>query len=144
MVETVTALYPLEIGDRPSIGSEPARQTIALAWIAARKARDLAFSSPLFQNPAWDILLDIYVQQAGTQICVNHVSAASSCPPTTVLRWIGVLESEGLIERQRDPGDRRRTLLNLTQLGLSKMEAALDAASKSDKRLGIGRLRVVE
>lgn len=125
-------------------GAAPARLTIALAWIAARKSRDRVFASPLFHNPAWDILLDIYVHRSSSQTCINHVSAASSSPPTTVLRWIGVLESEGLIERQRDPNDRRRTILRLTALGLGKMEETLDAATASDKRLGLGRLRVVQ
>lgn len=122
----------------------PSRQTIALAWSAARRARDRVFTSPLFHNPAWDILLELYIQRHAGETCVFQVCAGSSSPPTTVLRWIGVLEAERLIERHRDKKDRRRSILSLTPLGLSKMEEALDAATESDKRLGLGRLRLVE
>ncbi|MEJ5979658.1 hypothetical protein WG901_23600 [Novosphingobium sp. PS1R-30] len=122
----------------------PARQTIALAWIAARKARDRVFASPLFHNPAWDILLELYVHRTSSKTCVFQVCAGSSSPPTTVLRWIGVLQSEGLIERCRDEKDRRRSLLKLSLLGLTKMEEALDAATEGDRRLGLGRLRLVD
>ncbi|RZI59470.1 MAG: MarR family transcriptional regulator [Pseudomonas sp.] len=121
----------------------PTTQTVALAWMAARKARDRVFASPLFHNPAWDILLELYVHRTSSETCVFQVCAGSSSPPTTVLRWIGVLESEGLIERCRDQKDRRRSLLKLSALGLSKMEEALDAATESDRRLGLGRLRLV-
>ncbi|MCW1432242.1 hypothetical protein [Novosphingobium sp. JCM 18896] len=89
-------------------------------------------------------MLELYIQRHASETCVFQVCAISSSPPTTVLRWIGVLEAEGLIERRRDKKDRRRRILSLTTQGLSKMEEALDAATESDKRLGLARLRLVE
>lgn len=122
----------------------PARMTVALAWIGARKARDRVFRSSLFQNPAWDILLDVYVHSgSGKESCVNDVCIASSAPATTVLRWIGVLVEEDLLERERDQGDRRRTIVRLSPLGLRLIEETLDAATESDAKLGLGRLQIM-
>lgn len=124
--------------------SAPARMTVALAWIGARKARDRIFRSPLFQNPAWDILLDIYVHRgSGKESCVNDVCIASGAPATTVLRWVGVLVEEGLLERERDRSDRRRTILKLSPVGLRLIEETLDAATESDAKLGLGRLQIM-
>lgn len=118
------------------------RLTIAQAWIAARKARDEVLDAALFANPAWDILLDLYLSHAQKRgVCVSDVCLASSAPSSTVMRWIVTLEHRGLVERAPDPRDKRRTMLCLSPEGVTKMEAALDASAQSDARLGIGRLR---
>lgn len=123
----------------------PARLTIALAWVSARRARDDVFGAPLFFNPAWDILLDLYIAHHQGRISyVSGVCVASSAPTTTVSRWIALLERQGLIERWPDPGDRRKILLDLSAEGFAKMEQALDASAESDRRLGLGRLRVIK
>lgn len=123
----------------------PARLTIALAWVAARRERDKVFGSALFLTPAWDILLDLYINHAQGRVeCVSGVCVASSAPATTVSRWIGLLEKEGLLDRWADPRDKRRTLLALSLEGLQKMERALDASAQSDAKLGLGRLRFIQ
>jgi DNA-binding MarR family transcriptional regulator len=135
-------------GFEPSSASDatkPARLTIALAWIAARQARDRVLGAALFANPAWDILLDLYVNHSrGRRECVSSICTASSSPATTALRWISVLEAQDLVTRAADPSDKRRALVDLTPEGLRKMEAALDAASDSDAKLGLGRLHIVK
>ncbi|MCW1429738.1 winged helix DNA-binding protein [Novosphingobium sp. JCM 18896] len=115
-----------------------------MAWVAARQARNRVLDSSLFADPAWDMLLDLYICHAQNRPeTISDACVASGVPPTTALRWISILESRNLVERSRDPKDRRRTFLHLTPEGLRKMEDALDAASDSDARLGLGRLRAV-
>lgn len=134
-------------GHRVNIQAQPTRSdeiqtclTIALAWVAGRRARDQAFEGSLFLNPAWDILLDLYINHVqGRKECVSNVCIASSAPATTVSRWIALLEKQGLIERASDPNDKRRTLLGLSADGLRRMEQALLASSNSNARLGLGR-----
>ena len=38
------------------------------------------------------------------------------------LRWLGVLQSAGLVEREHDPRDQRRVLVRLSQHGIEQME----------------------
>lgn len=129
----------------PDREGRPSNLTTALAWVAGRRARDQAFEGSLFLNPAWDILLDIYINHAqGRRECVSNVCVASSAPATTVSRWVVVLEKHGLIERTPDPADRRRTLLGLTPEGLRRMEHALAASADSNARMGLERLRIVK
>ncbi|MEJ5978031.1 winged helix DNA-binding protein [Novosphingobium sp. PS1R-30] len=119
--------------------------TIALAWVAARQARNRVLDSSLFADPAWDILLDLYICHAqDVRGTISDACIASSVPATTALRWISILESRDLVTRSRDPKDRRRTFLNLSAQGVRKMEEALDGASASDAKLGLGRLRAVK
>lgn len=121
------------------------RLTIAIAWVSARRARDRVLGASLFANPAWDVLLDLYINHAeGRRECVSSVCLASSAPPTTVLRWITVLEAQNLIDRSPDPKDKRRALIELSPEGLEKMHIALDASAESDSKLGLGRLRLVK
>ncbi|WP_404335543.1 MarR family transcriptional regulator [Sphingomonas sp. MMS12-HWE2-04] len=89
---------------------------IALAkhYLAQRRQRDRYFPGTLFADPAWDVLLDLYV--AGLEnrrVSVSNVCLAAAVPTTTALRWIGLLEEEGLVQRFDDPGDRRRAYLQL-------------------------------
>jgi hypothetical protein len=50
----------------------------------------------LFGEPAWDILLDLFIAHCrGDDLQVSSVCIEASVPSTTILRWIARLESEG-------------------------------------------------
>jgi len=123
----------------------PSKKLIAEAWIAALRQRNSVFTEGIFADPAWDLLLDLYVSHCnGRQVSVTSACIAANVPATTALRWIGVLESKGLIVRNDDTHDNRRKLVSLTDDARAKVEAALDGAAKSDRRLGLGRLGLVD
>ena len=66
--------------------------------IAARRTRDRLLPSRLFADPAWDVLLGLYRNQLlGRGSGIEDACRASALPTPTVLRWVGVLEREGLI-----------------------------------------------
>ena len=91
---------------------------LALREYGARRQRTRHFATDLFGEPAWDILLDLFVQRAcGKKICVTSATIASAAPPTTALRKIQMLEKDGLVARQRSAQDRRVTYLVLTEKG---------------------------
>lgn len=74
-----------------------------------------AGASELFREPAWDMLLDLYIAQAkGRAISVSSLCIAACVPGATGLRWIALLVERGLVERRADPKDRRRTFIGLT------------------------------
>ena len=57
----------------------------------------------LFVDPAWDILLDIFIRQArGELVSVKSASVGSVAPASTALRWLNQLEAEGIIASQED------------------------------------------
>lgn len=88
-----------------------------------RKKRANFFPSDIFfGEPAWDILLDLAIQKcAGREISVTSACIASGAPMTTALRWVSVLEAEGLAMRQQDPMDKRRFFLAITDAGFEKI-----------------------
>jgi hypothetical protein len=101
-----------------------ARKTYSL-----RRKRAAIFGNPeLFGEPAWDILLDLYIAYAeGKPVSVSSACIGSAAPPTTGLRWLGVLADEGLVLRENDPEDNRRVLVRLSPRGISAMERLFDA-----------------
>ncbi|MEO5866655.1 MAG: MarR family winged helix-turn-helix transcriptional regulator [Sphingomonas sp.] len=93
-----------------------------------RRARTTAFHHwrSLFGEPAWDILLELYVAgAAGHAVCVGNACIAADVAQTTGLRWVGKLEKLGLVTRHDDPADGRRGLVALTGRGRNEMEGYL-------------------
>lgn len=97
-----------------------------------RRKRARFLPADLFGEPTWDILLDLYVAT-----CENRaVPTTSACigahvPPTTALRWLRILEARGLVEREEDGSDGRRTFVRLSAQGLTAMEDWLRTALAS-------------
>lgn len=88
-----------------------------------RRRRERVFGNDLFGEPAWDILLELYLAQLTyKKMSISDACLASAVPATTALRWISTLEKKGLIMRQNDPMDRRRVWLCLTPQGSSAMQ----------------------
>lgn len=90
--------------------------------LGSRRNRDRFFDSDLFADPAWDILLELYAAELSQQrLSVSSVCVGASVPATTALRWIGVLEKRGLVQRRADRFDGRRIFLMLTGRGVEAM-----------------------
>jgi DNA-binding MarR family transcriptional regulator len=114
------------------------RLSTALAWLSARDERDRVFGSDLFFDPAWNMLLDLYVnERRGAVVSVSSLCIAARVPSTTALRWLTMLEKRNLIGRRADDYDRRRSFLFLTEDGRSKVEATLDRAAERSTKLGV-------
>ncbi|ABC63241.1 hypothetical protein [Erythrobacter litoralis] len=86
-----------------------------------RRRREELFGVPdLFGDPAWDILLDLYIASCkGKAVSVSSACVAACVPATTALRYLSRLEQLGLIARSADKNDRRRVLVALS--GPAKM-----------------------
>jgi hypothetical protein len=121
-----------DIGSRSGSRSpRPSRSPIVLARkiYALRRKRQAIFGNPnLFGEPAWDILLDLFIAQGeGKSVSVSSACIGSAAPATTGLRWLGVLADEGLVLRENDAEDHRRVLVRLTPAGTEAMERFFDA-----------------
>lgn len=126
----LAALDPVQ---RRQIFAEMARVAYA-----KRRKRTTIFGDPeLFGEPAWDILLDLYIAQVENKsVSVSSACIGSAAPPTTGLRWLGVLADHGMVEREHDPLDQRRVLVRLSQKALDAMDDYFtsSAALQTDRR----------
>lgn len=88
----------------------------ARAEVVRRKdRRALLGSRGILGDPAWDILIELYISDiAGAQLYASVVGAEAGIPQSTALRWIAVLEKDGLVRRRDDVFDRRRQWVGLT------------------------------
>ena len=107
---------------------------VTAAWVRAilqaRRAREMAFESGLFADPAWDMLLDLYAAWLDeTDVSVTSLCIAAYVPPTTALRWINVLEARGLVHKEPAKLDGRRVLVRLTDHAAAAMERTVLAAA---------------
>ncbi len=117
-----TALTGFEVEDRrsgfdagPAAGDTPTDPADVRRVIRARRLRDQFFGVGLFEDPAWDMLLDLFAAELeGVQVSVSSLCIAAAVAPTTALRWIGKMVDAGLFLREPDPFDRRRAFMALS------------------------------
>ncbi|MCT2400175.1 winged helix DNA-binding protein [Novosphingobium mangrovi (ex Huang et al. 2023)] len=88
-----------------------------------RRQREKIFEDcQLFGEPTWDILLDLFIAELkNTRMQTTSVCIGAQVPQTTALRWIALLEREGLVHRYKDRNDSRRVYIQLTERALRKM-----------------------
>lgn len=70
----------------------------------------------IFGEPAWDIVLDLYIAfMEGRKVSTKSACISADCPTATALRKIADLEAAGVVFRVEDLKDRR-----LKWIGISK------------------------
>ena len=103
--------------------------------IRARRLRDQFFGEGLFEEPAWDMLLDLYAAELEhTRVSVSSLCIAAAVAPTTALRWIAKLTENGMMVRQPDPIDRRRAFIALAPSASSAMRGYMAALHRSEAK----------
>lgn len=96
--------------DPPNNALSTRQSVLALAKQMSAFRRDRAKLLPanLFGEPAWDILLELFVMRMeDRQVRVKNACIASGVPATTALRWISILERRKLISSAMDASDHR-------------------------------------
>ena len=108
------------------------RQTLrdeAMREQMRRGLRRTLFEPNLFGEPAWDILLALYViDDVERRLNIAQLTAITHVPLTTALRWLAHLEDQDLVSRSIAPADHRMVLIELTDFGRRAMEAYLGRA----------------
>lgn len=89
-----------------------------------RRIRGKFFRTDIFGEPAWDMMLDLFINRMqNKQISVSSACLASNVPATTGLRWLKQLESCGLIERVGKTDDQRVVWVKLSDDAMEGMFA---------------------
>jgi DNA-binding MarR family transcriptional regulator len=110
--------------------SRPARRTsfkdllaVARLFLVVRNGRTKHFPRSMFGEPAWDVLLVLYLNELEDRApTISSLAKIIGTPVTTTLRWIDYLDQKQLIERQPSDYDRRASTVRLSQRGRSALE----------------------
>ncbi len=108
----------------------PTTAHVVKACIKARSAREQIFGTDIFRDPAWDMLLDLYVNRAeGRDTSVSSLCIAGGVPATTGLRYIAAMEELSFLTRRKDRHDARRVLIDPDPLAMTGVERAVSRLS---------------
>jgi hypothetical protein len=111
------------VASDPPVDARAVRQLLR-----ARRLRDGFFGAGLFEDPAWDMLLDLFAAELeGAEVSVSSLCIAAAVAPTTALRWVGRMTDAGLFDRRPDPQDRRRAFVGLSARGSAAMRGYFGA-----------------
>ncbi|TCP88739.1 winged helix DNA-binding protein [Sphingomonas sp. PP-CE-1A-559] len=118
------AMAPINIAKRatPFAVSDTVLVDMARRLYELRKVRDAMLGDALFSEPAWDILLDLFISEhEQRRLSVSAVCIGARAPSATALRYLTMLQDADLVERIRDARDGRRSHVQLTALGRLRM-----------------------
>lgn len=109
----------------------PDRQSLisrARIVLGARRIRERYFHRDLFGEPAWEILLALYIaEEAGARFTISTLAEWIGAPLSTVVRWVKTLEEDSLVGRVDHPTDRRTVFIRLLDKGRKGLDAYLGA-----------------
>ena len=104
----------------------PSTAQVVKSVIKARMVRAQIFGTDIFRDPAWDMLLDLYVNRAeARETSVSSLCIAAGVPATTGLRYIATMEELGFLARRKDIHDARRVLIDPDPLAMTGVERAV-------------------
>jgi hypothetical protein len=101
----------------PHDNIDPAERALrnARQLMMLRRLRDKTLGPDLFFDPAWNILIELYVAHGeGTSTTVGNACIAAGVPLTSALRCCQLLQDKRMVVRERDPKDGRRIFLRLS------------------------------
>ncbi len=123
-------VQPVEDTDSETL-SPVALTARANALLAERRLRRQHLPAELFHEPAWDMLLALFVARDDTQpMNIKALVAMADAPVTTSQRWIEHLYKLRLIDRVIDPADRRRVEISLSMIGSEAVTSYLQAVAR--------------
>jgi hypothetical protein len=102
----------------------------AAGILEIRKRREVVFGYDLFGEPAWDLMLDLFIQHVDRQKTSSTSAAiAARVPPTTALRYLNSLVRKGLVVRHASDHDLRVQYVALSEYGYREMLTLLSEGS---------------
>ncbi|GLJ00214.1 hypothetical protein Sbs19_40310 [Sphingobium sp. BS19] len=79
-----------------------------------QRLRANEFGRDLFGIPAFEMLLDLYMNRGGRPRSLTSLTAASSASERNSQRIVHRMARRGLVDLQRDPSDGRRIIVQLS------------------------------
>jgi DNA-binding MarR family transcriptional regulator len=92
--------------------------------LSNRRLRTSYLNRAIFGEPAWDMLLVLYItESAGGRQSVRRLADWVGTPVSTTLRWINYLAKERLVQKEAHPNDRRMVFVTLLDKGRELLES---------------------
>lgn len=127
-----------ELNSRPLAAADAL--TAVTRIIEARRVRESFFRAELFSEPAWDILLTLFLSELRQQrVAASDLARTLAISLTAALRWIDALEREGLVRRHPD----RMTYVSLSARGSTTMHSWLARSIELQKKGPTGEDQVL-
>ena len=113
---------------------------LATAARAIARLRTRIFPDVGFANPAWAIMLVIFIREAnGYRVSLDQLTAEDDLPQLTAYRSLNLLIDKGLIERSEGKTHNDAVWLSLTLQGKRKMmELLFESAEYARRRCADG------
>ena len=120
---------------------EVARQIYA----ARRQRADFLGFSDFFGEVVWDIYLELYIAaHERRKVSVSSACIAAAVPSTTALRWLRLMDIEGIVVGERDPSDNRRVNVRLAAEAIRQITRFFRSVVKSRPTLGMRAIPLPE
>lgn len=96
----------------------------ARAFEAKRRRRVDHFPKSMFGGElAWDLLMVLYTAHGRSRLNVSSLTLQAGGTQTTTLRWLAYLKDCGLVTIREHPTDKRIQVVEISEDGVSRMEA---------------------
>ena len=101
---------------------------VARQIVEQARRRSQYVPGAILEDPQWMMMLDLFIAaEEGRQVSVSSLCCASGVPPTTALRHIRYLQTQGIFERISHPNDKRISLMRLADASRSQVARYLSA-----------------
>jgi len=91
--------------------------------VVERQLRNAYFNPSIFGEPAWEILLTLYISEnTGRKPTLRRLAHRVNTPLTTAIRWIDYLAKENLVQKEPRPDYRRMMYVTLLDKGRALIE----------------------
>ena len=128
--DTMRSVTPFGISETANIDDRK-RQSFAddaerlygrAQWVRAfRLRRRELLPDALFSEPAWDVLIELYLAHGRHRVSTTALSDGAGVAIATLLRWLEYLTQNGLVAVTKSPTDARMRFIDLTGKGLAAM-----------------------
>lgn len=108
-----------------SLGTRQLRK-LANDHLRSSLLRKELLGAELSSEYCWAILVALYLSRCdASRMCVTDIVYSTAIPTATVIRWLALLSSRGLVLRSPDRTDARRTWIVLNDSAVTLIEKCL-------------------
>jgi DNA-binding MarR family transcriptional regulator len=102
--------------------------SVARASLSVRRRRSEYLHRAMLGEPAYDMLLGLYVAEAdGQSPTAARLADLAGVAQSSALRWIEYLIAKELVVRERHPSHKRASILQLSDKGRAALEGVVKA-----------------